>query len=82
MPRASVLLALPAIALVKTYQFTLSPLMGRGCRFHPTCSWYMLGALREHGLFRGGWMGAKRLCRCHPFHPGGYDPVPPTASHG
>ena len=68
--------ALPLIALVKLYQFTLSPLLGRQCRFSPTCSWYALDALRHHGALRGGWMALKRLARCHPFSKGGYDPVP------
>jgi uncharacterized protein len=64
------------VALVKVYQFTLSPLLGRQCRFSPTCSWYALEAIRTHGGIRGGWMAAKRLARCHPFAKGGYDPVP------
>lgn|GEM_PF-273138 len=66
----------PLIALVKVYQFTLSPILGRQCRFHPTCSWYALEALRRYGAFGGAWMAARRLARCHPFSAGGYDPVP------
>jgi uncharacterized protein len=69
------LLAWPLIALVKVYQFTLSPILGRQCRFHPTCSWYALDALRRHGGLRGGWLTLKRLATCHPFSKGGYDPV-------
>lgn len=67
--------AWPLIVLVKIYQFTLSPVLGRQCRFYPTCSWYALDALRTYGGFRGGWMMMKRLARCHPFSKGGYDPV-------
>ncbi|MFH0879045.1 MAG: membrane protein insertion efficiency factor YidD [Lentisphaerota bacterium] len=65
------------IALIKLYQWTLSPLLGPCCRFHPNCSAYCVEALETHGLFRGAWLGVCRLLRCHPFHPGGYDPVPP-----
>lgn len=68
-------LAWPLIAVVKVYQFTLSPVLGRQCRFAPTCSWYALDALRKYGGVRGGWMMVKRLARCHPFSKGGYDPV-------
>lgn len=70
------LLTLPLIALVKAYQLTLSPWLGGHCRFSPSCSWYAIDALRRHGPFRGSWLTARRLARCHPFHPGGYDPVP------
>jgi uncharacterized protein len=64
------------IALVRVYQWTLSPLIGRQCRFTPTCSNYFIGAVRKYGALRGTWRGIVRVCRCHPFHPGGYDPVP------
>lgn len=74
--RAARWLALPIIALVKVYQFTLSPLLGRQCRFYPTCSWYALEALRTHGGVKGGWLTLRRLARCQPFSAGGYDPVP------
>ena len=50
--------------------------VGRNCRFHPTCSEYAIEAVQRHGALRGGWMAAKRVGRCHPFNPGGYDPVP------
>ena len=62
------------IAVVKVYQFTLSPLLGPTCRFHPTCSNYFIAAVHKYGVFVGTWRGVKRICRCHPFHRGGYDP--------
>ncbi|MEO5342649.1 MAG: membrane protein insertion efficiency factor YidD [Gammaproteobacteria bacterium SHHR-1] len=64
------------IKLVRFYQLVFSPLLGRSCRYEPTCSSYMLQAVARFGALRGGWMGIKRIFRCHPFHPGGYDPVP------
>lgn len=64
------------IKLVRFYQLFISPVLGRSCRYHPTCSSYMLQAVERFGALRGGWMGIKRIFRCHPFHPGGYDPVP------
>lgn len=66
------------IALVRGYQYAISPLLGPRCRFWPSCSNYALEALREHGALRGGWLTLKRLGKCHPFHPGGIDPVPPA----
>lgn len=69
--------ALPSrtlIALVRVYQWTLSPFIGRQCRFTPTCSNYFIGAVRKYGALRGALRGIGRICRCHPFHPGGYDP--------
>jgi putative membrane protein insertion efficiency factor len=68
---------LPATLLVaaaRVYQLTLSPLIGRHCRFHPSCSAYFILAVRKYGAVRGSWNGVKRICRCHPFHPGGHDP--------
>ncbi|HVA50829.1 MAG TPA: membrane protein insertion efficiency factor YidD [Pirellulales bacterium] len=62
------------IALARLYQWTLSPLIGQQCRFTPTCSNYFIGAVRKYGALRGAWRGIVRICRCHPFHPGGYDP--------
>ena len=62
------------VGVIRVYQYTLSPLLGPMCRFEPSCSRYMVEALRKYGLLRGGWRGAKRICRCHPWHPGGYDP--------
>ena len=64
------------IAVVRAYQWVLSPLMGSQCRFQPTCSHYAIEALQTHGAWRGSWLALKRIGRCHPWHPGGYDPVP------
>ena len=64
------------IALVRFYRYAISPMLGRNCRFHPTCSEYAIEAVQRHGALRGGWLAAKRVGRCHPFNPGGYDPVP------
>jgi putative membrane protein insertion efficiency factor len=62
------------IGLVRVYQFTLSPLIGRSCRFEPTCSHYFIACVQQDGACRGAWRGLKRIARCHPFQPGGYDP--------
>jgi putative membrane protein insertion efficiency factor len=62
------------IVLARVYQWTLSPLIGRQCRFEPTCSNYFIGAVGKYGAIRGGWRGVARIARCHPWHPGGYDP--------
>ena len=64
------------LALLRFYRYAISPMLGRNCRFHPTCSEYAIEAVQRHGALRGGWMAAKRVGRCHPFNPGGYDPVP------
>ena len=61
---------------ISGYRRFLSPLLGERCRFAPSCSEYALGALAEHGAVRGLWLAVARLARCHPFNPGGYDPVP------
>lgn len=67
-----------AIYPLRIYQRYLSPLKGASsCRFHPTCSSYAIEAIEVHGVLRGSFMGLMRVLRCHPFHPGGYDPVPP-----
>ncbi len=65
-----------AIMLVRLYQKMVSPWLGPRCRFHPSCSNYCIEALQQHGMVRGLWLGVKRIFKCHPFHPGGYDPVP------
>jgi hypothetical protein len=62
--------------LIKSYKVCLSPLLGRHCRFYPTCSTYTYSAIEKHGLFKGIFLGTKRLFKCHPFHAGGVDPVP------
>lgn len=65
-----------ALAVVRLYRATLSPWMPSACRFEPSCSTYALEALERHGFARGGWLVLRRLARCHPFTPAGYDPVP------
>ncbi len=70
------LLALPFIALIRFYQWGISPLLGPKCRYTPTCSQYALEALRRYGLFKGGWLALKRIGRCHPWGGSGHDPVP------
>jgi putative membrane protein insertion efficiency factor len=62
--------------LIRVYQFLLSPWLGNQCRFFPTCSEYARIAIEKHGAAKGGWLALKRLLRCHPWHPGGADPVP------
>ena len=64
------------IALVRGYQIIVSPLLPASCRYYPSCSVYAVEALEKYGARRGGWLALKRLGRCHPFHAGGYDPVP------
>ncbi|MEK7403336.1 MAG: membrane protein insertion efficiency factor YidD [Gemmatimonadota bacterium] len=64
------------ILIVRAYQVALSPLLPASCRYYPSCSAYMIEALERHGARRGGMMGIRRILRCHPFHVGGYDPVP------
>lgn len=64
------------VLMIRVYQVALTPLFGPCCRFHPTCSEYCLEAIRRHGPWRGVWLGLRRLARCHPWHPGGVDPVP------
>ncbi len=64
------------IALVRGYQLLLSPVLGNNCRYLPSCSAYTIEAMEKHGALKGLWLGIKRVSRCHPFHEGGYDPVP------
>lgn len=71
------LIRLPGRAMiffVRVYQVCLSPLLGKNCRFQPTCSSYFIQAVEKYGAIRGGIKGVIRICKCHPFHPGGYDP--------
>lgn len=81
--RAAADAARPSVAarllmlIVSGYRRVASPLLMPRCRFAPSCSAYALQALAEHGALRGGWLAVRRISRCHPFHPGGYDPVPP-----
>lgn len=62
------------ILMVRCYQWTISPLLGRCCRFEPTCSVYFIEAVKKHGTIRGSLLGIRRITRCHPWQPGGYDP--------
>ncbi|MFY4777271.1 membrane protein insertion efficiency factor YidD [Metabacillus sp. RGM 3146] len=64
------------IGIIKFYQKVISPLKPPTCRFYPTCSSYGLEAVRRHGALKGGYLAAVRIAKCHPFHPGGFDPVP------
>jgi uncharacterized protein len=64
------------LLLLRGYQLAISPFLGQNCRFYPTCSNYALEAVRLHGPARGSLLAARRLCKCHPWHPGGVDPVP------
>ncbi|BBD57726.1 hypothetical protein NIES2109_04930 [Nostoc sp. HK-01] len=72
------------IWLIRGYRMFISPLFPPTCRFQPTCSMYAIQAIERFGVVRGGWMAIWRILRCHPFHPGGYDPVPdiiPSVTH-
>jgi len=64
------------VALIGGYQYLFRPLLGANCRFHPSCSDYAREAIERHGVGAGIWLAVKRIGRCHPYHPGGYDPVP------
>jgi putative membrane protein insertion efficiency factor len=71
--------------LLRLYRYWLSPWLGSRCRFYPSCSQYALEAVETHGAARGAWLAARRVCRCHPWNAGGFDPVPPpittTSTH-
>lgn len=75
-PKATSLLARVAMGMVRGYQKYFSAFTPPVCRFQPTCSQYTFLAIQRHGFFKGVWLGFWRIMRCHPFHPGGYDPVP------
>ena len=64
------------ILLLRAYQWGISPMLGQNCRFYPSCSHYAMDAIREHGALKGAMLAAVRLSKCHPWHPGGHDPVP------
>lgn len=68
------------LGFIRGYQFTFSTVMGKQCRFHPTCSHYAAEAIRQYGALQGGWMGLKRILRCHPWNAGGVDYVPQKAN--
>lgn len=70
------ILSLPFIALIKIYQWIISPILGPKCRYNPTCSHYAVEALKKYGVFKGTWLAIKRISRCHPWGGHGYDPVP------
>ena len=72
------LLTRAILLMIRGYQWFISPLLGPRCRFCPSCSHYAQEALQMHGLRRGGWLALRRIGRCHPWHPGGVDPVPPA----
>lgn len=64
------------LILIRIYQYAFRPFLGQNCRFYPSCSEYAREAVQRYGALRGGWLGLRRLCRCHPWNPGGVDPVP------
>lgn len=70
------IIKLLTLSLIRFYQRFISPLLGSNCRFHPSCSHYTYEAIERYGVWKGLFMGGKRILRCHPFTPGGYDPVP------
>ena len=67
------------LAAIRAYRYLLSPWWGGQCRFSPTCSEYAMEAVREHGSLRGSWLALRRVSKCHPWHQGGFDPVPPES---
>lgn len=70
------IISFPFLALIKVYQVVISPLFPPSCRFHPTCSAYSYEAIKKYGPLKGGFLALKRILRCHPRNPGGFDPVP------
>lgn len=64
------------LMLLRAYKLCISPFLGQNCRFYPSCSDYAAQAVQEHGALKGSWLAARRVCKCHPWHPGGVDPVP------
>lgn len=66
------------VAAIRAYQYAIAPMLGSNCRFYPSCSQYAREAIERHGALRGSALAARRIACCHPFHPGGYDPVPPS----
>jgi putative membrane protein insertion efficiency factor len=64
------------VAAIRGYQYAIRPLIGANCRFYPSCSEYAREAIERHGAAAGSWLAARRIVKCHPYHPGGYDPVP------
>lgn len=70
------LLISPLVGMIRLYRLAISPFLGSSCRFHPSCSEYAIEALQRHGAGQGLWMALRRVARCHPWHPGGFDPVP------
>lgn len=67
------------VFVLRAYQAVVSPFLAPSCRFHPSCSQYAIEAVARHGAAKGGLLAARRLCKCHPWHDGGFDPVPPTS---
>ncbi|MDA8365251.1 MAG: membrane protein insertion efficiency factor YidD [Gammaproteobacteria bacterium] len=69
------------LLVIRLYRYAISPLFGDHCRFYPSCSHYAQDAIAAHGAMKGAWLAVRRLLRCHPWHPGGHDPVPPCTPH-
>jgi putative membrane protein insertion efficiency factor len=79
--RSSAVAKIILMGLIRAYQILVSPLLGANCRFQPTCSHYMIGAIDRFGPLKGFWLGLRRLSRCHPWHEGGLDPIPELKKH-
>ncbi|MBF6610324.1 MAG: membrane protein insertion efficiency factor YidD [Chryseobacterium sp.] len=79
--KINTVLTFPLVVLIRFYQWFISPLLPKNCRYEPTCSHYMAEALQIHGPLKGLWLGIKRIARCHPWGGEGYDPVPPKCRH-